>query len=144
MIDEIDVKRAIVDRLADNGYNVVSPDSEEGFDKPALTVLVSKHERQRFNALVERNKIEYEIDYFPLDETVESCMDEAVTISELLLSEPLAVADRRLCVHDLSYDVENSLLFINFEIEFYQVIKNNDDEDDVLKELTLNGRKIVE
>ena len=140
MITEKDIKARIAEILSDAGFNVVASEVKEGFSKPAvfISVLPSSATLQACGGATEEVTDSVEIKYISALETDEDCIDAAWRFKKLFLYQPFDIADRHITIQTMEFDIENSVLYVYFDIEFTQAVDRGIEYDD-MSELILTG-----
>lgn len=140
MITEKDIKARIAEILSDAGFNVVASEVKEGFSKPAvfISVLPSSATLQTCGGATEEVTDSVEIKYISALETDEDCIDAAWRFKKLFLYQPFDIADRHITIQTIEFDIENSVLYVYFDIEFTQAVDRGVEYDD-MSELILTG-----
>ena len=140
MITEKDIQTRISEILTDAGFNVVASEVEEGFNKPAVFVSVFPADAKLLfcGGASEEVTDSIEIKYISALETVEDCIDASHRIKELFLYQPFDIADRHITIQTIEFDIENSVLYVYFDIEFTQAVDRGIEYDD-MSELILTG-----
>lgn len=140
MITEKDIQSRLAEILSDAGFNVVASEVKEGFSKPAvfISVVPSSATLQACGGATEEVTDSVEIKYISALETDEDCIDAARRFKELFLYQPFDIADRHITIQTIEFDVENSVLYVYFDIEFTQAVDRGIEYDD-MSELILTG-----
>lgn len=140
MITEKDIQSRLAEILSDAGLNVVASEVKEGFSKPAvfISVLPSSATLQTCGGATEEVTDSVEIKYISALETDEDCIDAAWRFKELFLYQPFDIADRHITIQTIEFDIENSVLYVYFDIEFTQAVDRGIEYDD-MSELILTG-----
>ena len=140
MITEKDIKARIAEILSDAGFNVVASEVKEGFSKPAvfISVLPSSATLQTCGGATEEVTDSVEINYISALETDEDCIDVSRKFKELFLYKRFDIADRHITIQTIEFDIENSVLYVYFDIEFTQAVDRGIEYDD-MSELILTG-----
>ena len=140
MITEKDIQSGLAEILSDAGFNVVASEVKEGFSKPAvfISVLPSSATLQTCGGATEEVTDSVEIKYISALETDEDCIDAAWRFKELFLYQPFDIADRHITIQTIEFDIENSVLYVYFDIEFTQAVDRGVEYDD-MSELILTG-----
>ena len=140
MITEKDIQTRLAEILSDAGFNVVASEVKEGFSKPAvfISVIPSSATLQTCGGATEEVTDSVEIKYISALETDEDCIDAAWRFKELFLYQPFDIADRHITIQTIEFDIENSVLYIYFDIEFTQAVDRGIEYDD-MSELILTG-----
>lgn len=140
MITEKDIQSRLAEILSDAGFNVVASEVKEGFSKPAvfISVVPSSATLQACGGATEEVTDSVEIKYISALETDEDCIDAARRFKELFLYQPFDIADRHITIQTIEFDVENSVLYVYFDIEFTQAVDRGVEYDD-MSELILTG-----
>lgn len=140
MITEKDIQTRLAEILSDAGFNVVASEVKEGFSKPAvfISVLPSSATLQTCGGATEEVTDSVEIKYISALETDEDCIDAAWRFKKLLLYQPFDIADRNITIQTIEFDIENSVLYVYFDIEFTQAVDRGIEYDD-MSELILTG-----
>lgn len=140
MITEKDIKARVGEILSDAGFNVVASEVKEGFSKPAvfISVLPSSATLQACGGATEEVTDSVELKYISALETDEDCIDAAWRFKELFLYQPFDIADRHITIQTIEFDIENSVLYVYFDIEFTQAVDRGVEYDD-MSELILTG-----
>lgn len=140
MITEKDIQTRLAEILSDAGFNVVASEVKEGFSKPAvfISVLPSSATLQACGGATEEVTDSVEIKYISALETDEDCIDVARKFKELFLYQPFDIADRHITIQTIEFDIENSVLYVYFDIEFTQAVDRGVEYDD-MSELILTG-----
>ena len=140
IINEFDIKKAISDRLKENGYNVVASEITEGFQKPAVFVSVLPSNVSLLNSSLEEVTMSIEITYIPKEETYEHCILTAKALKNLLFYNTLDVGARRITISDIDLDIEkNYILKLSSDIVFDQATSFPAEDYDEMEELELGG-----
>ena len=140
MIIEKDIQTRLAEILSDAGFNVVASEVKEGFSKPAvfISVLPSSATLQTCGGATEEVTDSVEIKYISVLETDEDCIDAAWRFKKLFLYQPFDIADRHITIQTIEFDIENSVLYVYFDIEFTQAVDRGIEYDD-MSELILTG-----
>ena len=140
MITEKDIQSRLAEILSDAGFNVVASEVKEGFSKPAvfISVVPSSATLQACGGATEEVTDSVEIKYISALETDEDCIDAARRFKELFLYQPFDIADRHITIQTIEFDVENSVLYVYFDIEFTQAVDRGIEYDD-MSELILTA-----
>ena len=140
MITEKYIQSRLAEILSDAGFNVVASEVKEGFSKPAvfISVVPSSATLQTCGGATEEVTDSVEIKYISALETDEDCIDAARRFKELFLYQPFDIADRHITIQTIEFDVENSVLYVYFDIEFTQAVDRGIEYDD-MSELILTG-----
>lgn len=140
MITEKDIQTRLAEILSDAGFNVVASEVKEGFSKPAvfISVLPSSATLQTCGGATEEVTYSVEIKYISALETDEDCIDVSRKFKELFLYKPFDIADRHITIQTIEFDIENSVLYVYFDIEFTQAVDRGIEYDD-MSELILTG-----
>lgn len=140
MITEKDIQTRLTEILSDAGFNVVASEVKEGFSKPAvfISVLPSSATLQTCGGATEEVTDSVEIKYISALETDEDCIDAAWRFKKLFLYQPFDIADRHITIQTIEFDIENSVLYVYFDIEFTQAVDRGIEYDD-MSELILTG-----
>lgn len=140
MITEKDIQTRLAEILSDAGFNVVASEVKEGFSKPAvfISVLPSSATLQTCGGATEEVTDSVEIKYISALETDEDCIDAAWRFKKLFLYQPFDIADRHITIQTIEFDIENSVLYVYFDIEFTQAVDRGVEYDD-MSELILTG-----
>lgn len=140
MITEKDIQSGLAEILSDAGFNVVASEVKEGFSKPAIfiSVLPSSATLQTCGGATEEVTDSVEIKYISALETDEDCIDAAWRFKKLFLYQPFDIADRHITIQTIEFDIENSVLYVYFDIEFTQAVDRGTEYDD-MSELILTG-----
>lgn len=140
MITEKDIQTRLAEILSDAGFNVVASEVKEGFSKPAvfISVVPSSATLQACGGATEEVTDSVEIKYISALETDEDCIDAAWRFKKLFLYQPFDIADRHITIQTMEFDIENSVLYVYFDIEFTQAVDRGIEYDD-MSELILTG-----
>lgn len=140
MITEKDIQTRLAEILSDAGFNVVASEVKEGFSKSAvfISVVPSSATLQACGGATEEVTDSVEIKYISALETDEDCIDAAWRFKELFLYQPFYIADRHITIQTIEFDIENSVLYVYFDIEFTQAVDRGIEYDD-MSELILTG-----
>lgn len=140
MITEKDIQSRLAEILSDAGLNVVASEVKEGFSKPAvfISVVPSSATLQACGGATEEVTDSVEIKYISDLETDEDCIDVSRKFKELFLYKPFDIADRNITIQTIEFDIENSVLYAYFDIEFTQAVDRGIEYDD-MSELILTG-----
>lgn len=140
MITEKDIQTRLAEILSDAGFNVVASEVKEGFSKPAvfISVLPSSATLQTCGGATEEVTDSVEIKYISDLETDEDCIDVSRKFKKLFLYQPFDIADRHITIQTIEFDIENSVLYVYFDIEFTQSVDRGIEYDD-MSELILTG-----
>lgn len=140
MITEKDIKAKLSEILSDAGFNVVASEVKEGFSKPAvfISVVPSSATLQACGGATEEVTDSVELKYISALETDEDCIDAAWRFKKLFLYQPFDIADRHITIQTIEFDIENSVLYVYFDIEFTQAVDRGI-EYDYMSELILTG-----
>lgn len=140
MITEKDIQTRLAEILSDAGFNVVASEVKEGFSKPAvfISVVPSSATLQTCGGATEEVTDSVEIKYISALETDEDCIDAAWRFKKLFLYQPFDIADRHITIQTIEFDIENSVLYVYFDIEFTQAVDRGIEYDD-MSELILTG-----
>ena len=140
MITEKDIQSRLAEILSDAGFNVVASEVKEGFSKPAvfISVVPSSATLQACGGATEEVTDSVEIKYISALETDEDCIDAARRFKELFLYQPFDIADRHITIQTIEFDVENSVLYVYFDIEFTQAVERKIEYED-MSELIFTG-----
>ena len=115
------IKKAINNVLIQNGCDVYSSETEDGFKKPAYFVDVFPISRDRTNSFYEEIKLSVEIQYEPLIETVEECIERADDILKWF-TVPIEAEERKITAYNSEFSTDDTVLYATFDIEFMQLI----------------------
>lgn len=118
------VKTAINGVLNKNGCDVYSSETDEGFKKPAYFVDVFPVAVDRTSTVYETVLLSVEVQYEPLVETDEECIEKSDDMSKWF-SSPVEVGDRKITVQNLEFNTDDTVLYATFDIEFMQLIDEN-------------------
>ena len=140
MITEKDIQSRLAEILSDAGFNVVASEVKEGFSKPAvfISVVPSSATLQACGGATEEMTDSVEIKYISALETDEDCIDAAWRFKKLFLYQPFDIADRHITIQTIEFDIENSVLYVYFDIEFTQAVERKIEYED-MSELILTG-----
>ena len=140
MISEKNIKARIGEILTENGFNVIASEADEGFSKPAVfvTVYPANAKLLTCGGATEEVTDSVEIKYISALETVEDCIDVARRFKELFLYQPFDIADRHITIQTIEFDIENSVLYVYFDITFIQAVDRGTEYDN-MTELILTG-----
>ena len=140
MITEKDIQTRLAEILSDAGFNVVASEVKEGFSKPAvfISVVPSSATLQTCGGATEEVTDSVEIKYISALEIDEDCIDAAWRFKKLFLYQPFDIADRHITIQTIEFDIENSVLYVYFDIEFTQAVDRGVEYDD-MSELILTG-----
>lgn len=140
MITEKDIQSRLAEILSDAGFNVVASEVKEGFSKPAvfISVVPSSATLQTCGGATEEVTDSVEIKYISALKTDEDCIGAARRFKELFLYQPFDIADRHITIQTIEFDIENSVLYVYFDIEFTQAVDRGIEYDD-MSELILTG-----
>ena len=140
MITEKDIQTRLAEILSDAGFNVVASEVKEGFSKPAvfISVVPSSATLQACGGATEEVTDSVEIKYISALETDEDCIDAAWRFKKLFLYQPFDIADRHITIQTIEFDIENSVLYVYFDIEFTQAVERKIEYED-MSELILTG-----
>lgn len=140
MITEKDIQSRLAEILSDAGFNVVASEVKEGFSKHAvfISVVPSSATLQTCGGATEEVTDSVEIKYISALETDEDCIDAAWRFKKLFLYQPFDIADRHITIQTIEFDIENSVLYVYFDIEFTQAVDRGIEYDD-MSELILTG-----
>lgn len=140
MITEKDIQSRLAEILSDAGFNVVASEVKEGFSKPAvfISVVPSSATLQACGGATEEVTDSVEIKYISALETDEDCIDAAWRFKKLFLYQPFDIADRHITIQTIEFDIENSVLYVYFDIEFTQAVERKIEYED-MSELILTG-----
>lgn len=140
MITEKDIQTRIAELLAENGFNVVASEVDEGFKKPAVFVKVypSSAVKLTCGGATEQITDSVEIKYIPAAETVEDCINAANKIKKLFFYGTFDVADRRLTIEEIDFEIEKNILYVYFDLTFIQETYT-EDEYEPMEKLEIGG-----
>lgn len=140
LITEKDIQSRIAEILSDAGFNVVASEIKEGFSKPAVFISVVPYSAtlQACGGATEEVTDSVEIKYISAAETVEDCVNAANKLKKIFLYQPFDIADRHITIQTIEFDIENSVLYVYFDIEFKQAVDREIEYDD-MSELILTG-----
>ena len=140
MISEKDIQIRLAEVITDAGFNVIASEVKEGFLKPAvfISVVPSSATLQTCGGDTEEVTDSVEIKYISALETDEDCIDVARRFKELFLYQPFDIADRHITIQTIEFDIENSVLYVYFDITFIQAVDRGTEYDD-MSELILTG-----
>ena len=139
MINEKDIQTRVAELLMENGFNVVASEKEEGFQKPAVFVNVYPATVTLEGAAMEHVTDTVEIKYIPSVETVEECADIAQKMRSIFMYKPFDIKDRHLTIQTIEFDIEKYILYVMFELDYYQETPNVYDDYEEMEELILGG-----
>lgn len=139
MINEKEIQTRVAELLTENGFNVVSSETEEGFKKPAVFVNVYPATVTLEGAAMEHVTDTVEIKYIPAIETVEDCSETAQKIRNIFMYKPFDIKERHLTIQSIEFDIEKYILYTMFDLDYYQETPNVYEEYDEMKELVLGG-----
>lgn len=139
MINEKDIQTRVAELLTENGFNVIASEVEEGFQKPAVFVNVYPATVTLEGAAIEHVTDMVEIKYIPSVETVEECAETAQRIRNILMYKPFDIKDRHLTIQTIEFDIEKYILYVMFELDYYQETPNVYDDYEEMEELILGG-----
>lgn len=133
MIAEKDIQKRIAEILTENNFHVVASEITEGFSKPAVFVSVfpAKASLLSCGGATEEITDSVEIKYISGAETVEDCIDAADKIKKIFLYHPFDIQDRHLTIQEIEFDIEKTVLYVYFDIEFIQEIERENDYDEM-------------
>ena len=136
MITEKDIQTRIAEMLSENSFHVVASETAEGFKKPAvfISVFPAKASLLPCGGASEEITDSVQITYIPAIETAEDCINAADKIKRIFLYHPFDIQDRHLTIRDIEFDIDNTSLFVYFNITFIQEIERENDYDEI-KEL---------
>lgn len=140
MITEKDIQTRLAEVIADAGFNVVASEVKEGFSKPAvfISVVPSSATLKACGGGTEEVTDSVEIKYISALETNEDCIDATRRFKELFLYQPFNIADRHITIQTMEFDIENSVLYVYFDITFTQAVDRKNEYDN-MSELILTG-----
>ena len=140
MITEKDIQTRIAEVLTEAGFNVVAPEVDEGFQKPAVFVSVfpASAELMTHGISMEQVTDSVELKYISAMETVEDCVEVTRKLKKLFLYEPLGIQDRRITVQRMEFEVDGAVLYAYFDLSFMQQI-DSDEEYEPMEILNLEG-----
>lgn len=140
MIKEKDIQKRIAEILTENNFHVVASEITEGFSKPAVFVSVfpAKASLLSCGGASEEVTDSVEIKYISGIETVEDCINAANSIKKLFLYRPFDIQDRHLTIQEIEFDIEKTVLYVYFDIEFIQPVDSIEEYDE-MSELILRG-----
>ncbi len=138
MITEKDIKARLAEILTAAGFNVVASEVGEGFSKPAVFVNVYPTTVTAEFTAMEHIVDSVEIKYIPAVETVEECADIASKMRQIFMHKTFDIADRHLTIHEMELDVNKYILYVYFDLEYYQMIENTE-EYEKMTELEIGG-----
>ena len=139
MINEKDIQTRVAELLMENGFNVVASEKEEGFQKPAVFVNVYPATVTLEGAAMEHVTDTVELKYIPSVETVEECADIAQKMRSIFMYKPFDIKDRHLTIQTIEFDIEKYILYVMFELDYYQETPNVYDDYEEMEELILGG-----
>ena len=139
MINEKEIQTRVAELLMENGFNVVASEKEEGFQKPAVFVNVYPATVTLEGAAMEHVTDTVEIKYIPSVETVEECADIAQKMRSIFMYKPFDIKDRHLTIQTIEFDIEKYILYVMFELDYYQETPNVYDDYEEMEELILGG-----
>ena len=138
MINELDIQAAVNKKLSDAGFNVISPETEEGFKKPAVFTAVYPAEIERLNYDMENVTDTIEILRIPKTETLIDASEAAQRIRRLMFYEPLCVGDRKLTISKMRSEIDDYILHVYFDVEFMNETPT-DEEYETIEHLETEG-----
>lgn len=138
MITEKDIQSRIAELLNGKGFNTVASEVEEGFKKPAVFINVYPASITLEGAAMEHVVDTVEIKYIPAVETVEECADIAQRFRRIFMYKPFDIADRRLTIQSIEFEIEKCTLYTYFELDYYQETPN-DEEYEPIETLEMEG-----
>ena len=112
-----DLLIALTDVIKENGGEVLSSETDEGFNRPAYFVSILPVSIEKNGQWYEKVTANCQIRYCPKVETDEEC----VRVADLLcgvFSEDLHIEGRTLTVGDLVFDIDGYTLTMEFPVEF--------------------------
>lgn len=139
MINEKDIQIRVAEILTENGFNVIASEVEEGFQKPAVFVNVYPATVTLEGTAMEHITDMVEIKYIPSVETVEECADIAQKMRNIFMYKPFDIKDRHLTIQTIEFDIEKYILYVMFELDYYQETPNVYDDYERMEELILGG-----
>ena len=139
MINEKDIQTRVAEILTENGFNVIASEVEEGFQKPAVFVNVYPSTVTLEGTSMEHVTDTVEIKYIPSIETVEECADIAQKMRSIFMYKPFDIKDRHLTIQTIEFDIEKYILYVMFELDYYQETPNFYDDYEEMEELILGG-----
>lgn len=139
MINEKEIQTRVAELLTENGFNVVSSETEEGFKKPAVFVNVYPATVTLEGAAMEHVTDTVEIKYIPAVETVEECADIAQKMRNIFMYKPFDIKERHLTIQSIEFDIEKYILYTMFDLDYYQETPSVYEEYDEMNELVLGG-----
>ncbi len=137
-INEIDIQTRIADILSEHGFNVVPTESQEGFKKPSVFVDVYPSEIALEGWMLEHVTDTVAIQYNPAVETTEDCAKAAQRIRNALMYKTFDISDRHFTIETLNIEIEDYILSVSFELDYYQNTPQNED-DEPMEILELGG-----
>ena len=131
MLTEKDIQTRIAELLAENGFNVVASEVDEGFKKPAVFVKVypSSAVKLTCGGATEEVTDTVEIKYISALETTEDCVDVANKIKKIFFYDTFDISDRRLTVQEIEFEIEKNALYAYFDISFIQYVDKGEEFD---------------
>ncbi len=138
MITEKDIKTRLAEILTAAGFNVVASEVGEGFSKPAVFVNVYPTTVKAEFTAMEHIVDSVEIKYIPAVETVEECADIASKMRQIFMHKTFDIDDRHLTIHEMELDVDKYILYVYFDLEYYQMVENTE-EYEKMTELEIGG-----
>lgn len=141
MIAIKDIKTRVADVLTENGFNVVASEIQEGFSKPAVFVNVfpSSVELLTCGGMTEQVTDSVEIKYISASETMEDCVEVSERLKELFLYHTFDLKDRHLTIQRIEFEVDGTVLYAFFDVEFIQQARVDTEEFDSMTELQIGG-----
>jgi len=138
MITEKDIKARLAEILTTEGFNVVASEVDEGFAKPAVFVNVYPATVTAEFTAMEHIVDSVEIKYIPAVETVEECADTANIIRKIFMHRTFDIEGRHFTIQQMEFDIEKYILYVYFELDYYQVSDNLEEYED-METLGLRG-----
>lgn len=140
IINEIEIKKSIVQLLTNAGFNVTAAEINEGLIKPAVFVDVLPSSVSLLNASLEEVTDTVEIKYIPYIETYEHCLETAQAFRNILFYNTINVGKRRLTVNEIFFEVENEyVLKVSFDLVYRQATSFPKEDYEDMEELELGG-----
>lgn len=139
MINEKEIQTRVAELLTENGFNVIASEVEEGFQKPAVFVNVYPATVTLEGVAMEHVTDTVEIKYIPSVETVEECAETAQRIRNIFMYKPFDIKDRHLTIQTIEFDIEKYILYVMFELDYYQETPSVYEEYEEMGELILGG-----
>lgn len=140
MLTEKDIQTRIAEVLTESGFHVVASEVEEGFRKPAvfISVFPAGAKLLTCGGATEEVTDSVEIKYISAEETIEDCVTAADKLKRIFLYQPFCIADRKITIQEIEFEVEKTVLYVYFDLSFIQAVDRNESYEG-MSELVIRG-----